>query len=307
VTATLELSAGPARVVLAPQLGGAIARYEWNGKPVLRPTPKGALDAGDVQRMSSYPLIPFSNRIADATLHWKETAYPLRRYLADQPHAIHGNGWRRAWDAVEHAPARATLALDHSAAGERAREWPFPYRALQTFALAGEALTMTLSIENTGAAPFPFGLGWHPFFPRTPATVLGFAAMGVWQTDASVLPTRLDPLPSIWDFALPRPIDATVLDHCFTGWRPPATPRWSERGLSATISADATCAHLVVYVPPERDFLAVEPVTHMTDAFNRADAGQRDTGTRVLAPGARFSCTMRVAVAACGSASPLDR
>jgi aldose 1-epimerase len=51
-----------------------------------------------------------------------------------------------------------------------------------------------------------------------------------------------------------------------------------------------------VYVPPERDYLAVEPVTHMTDAFNRADAGQRDTGTRVLAPGATFSCTMRLSV-----------
>jgi aldose 1-epimerase len=50
----------------------------------------------------------------------------------------------------------------------------------------------------------------------------------------------------------------------------------------------------VVYVPPDRDFFAVEPVTHMTDAFNRAARGERDTGTRHLAPGASRCCTMRI-------------
>jgi galactose mutarotase-like enzyme len=33
----------------------------------------------------------------------------------------------------------------------------------------------------------------------------------------------------------------------------------------------------------------------MTDAFNRASE-DRDTGTRVLAPGASFSCTMSISV-----------
>ena len=66
------------------------------------------------------------------------------------------------------------------------------------------------------------------------------------------------------------------------------------RRLAAEIGADAACDHLVVYVPGGANFLAVEPVTHMTDAFNRADRGEPGTGTRVLAPGAHFSCTMRI-------------
>lgn len=296
MTTALELSSGPTRLVLAPQVGGAIAAYEWNGAAILRPTPSEALAAGEVQRFASYPLIPFSNRIANATLHWNGASYPLPRYLPGHPHAIHGNGWRRAWEVVEQAPAQATLELVHTAAGEAAREWPFAYRARQRFDLADQALAMTLEIENTGEAPFPFGLGWHPFFPRTAATVLGFAAAGVWHTDATVLPTRREAVPSTWNFARSRSIGAITLDHCFVGWRPPATLRWPERGVCASVSADAACSHLVVYVPPASDYLALEPVTHMTDAFNRADAGERDTGTRVLAPGARFSCTMRLFV-----------
>jgi aldose 1-epimerase len=51
-----------------------------------------------------------------------------------------------------------------------------------------------------------------------------------------------------------------------------------------------------VYAPPGRGFVAVEPVTHQTDAFNRAAAGAPDTGTRILAPGQSFSCTMRLTV-----------
>ena len=60
------------------------------------------------------------------------------------------------------------------------------------------------------------------------------------------------------------------------------------------IEADSACSHLVVFVPSARDYLAVEPVTHMTDAFNRAARGDRDTGTRWLGPGEARSCTMRV-------------
>ena len=61
-----------------------------------------------------------------------------------------------------------------------------------------------------------------------------------------------------------------------------------------TIQADSACAHLVVYIPAQRDFLAVEPVTHMTDAFNRCARGESGTGTRWLKPGESCSCTMRI-------------
>ena len=44
-------------------------------------------------------------------------------------------------------------------------------------------------------------------------------------------------------------------------------------GMRATLAADRACGYLVVYAPPERDFVALEPVTHETDAFNRSAAG----------------------------------
>ena len=82
-----------------------------------------------------------------------------------------------------------------------------------------------------------------------------------------------------------------------TTWRSTMSSR-SGPGMRTTLAADRACRYLVVYAPPAGDFIALEPVTHETDAFNRHAQGNADTGFRTLAPGAAFSCTMRVAASA---------
>jgi len=304
VTETIELRAGAARAVIAPAIGGSIAAFEFDGRPILRPTPEQALAHGMVRSFACFPLIPFSNRIADATLHWAGRNYGLTRYVDAERHAIHGNGWQRAWGVTRRDASSVAIELEHDASGARALEWPFPYRARQRFDLVARdaqtiRLTLELDIENTGNDAFPFGLGWHPYFVRDLETELGFAAGGVWHTDPSRLPTQLDAVPPKWNFDPPRPLGAAEIDNCFTGWRAPATVRWPTRKLAAEITAAPVCDYLVVFVPPEESggtsFFALEPVTHMTDAFNRAGDGSA-TGTRVLAPGACFSCTMGISV-----------
>jgi len=305
VTEIIELRAGPSRVNVAPAIGGSIAAFEYEGQPILRPTPEQAIAEGAVRNFACFPLIPFSNRIADAKLRWAAREYALTRYVDRERNAIHGNGWQRAWSVARREPSGLTMELEHDASGARAQEWPFPYRARQRLDLAANALAMKLTlelrIENTGSEAFPFGLGWHPYFHRDLQTELGFSATGVWQTDPVRLPTRLGPVPPEWNFHPPRPVGTTVLDNCFAGWRSPATVRWPARKLVAQVAASPACDFLVVFVPASegegdaKPSFALEPVTHMTDAFNR-DHENRDTGTRVLAPGASFSCTMSISV-----------
>jgi aldose 1-epimerase len=149
-----------------------------------------------------------------------------------------------------------------------------------------------MSITNAGPVAFPFGLGWHPFFPREPATRLGFSAASMWETDATVLPTHESRGHAPFD--PPRAIEGAALDNAFAGWPGEATLEWPASGLGVRLDADRMLDHLVVYIPPGRDFLAVEPVTHMTDAFNRDARGLPHTGTRYLPPGQSRSCTMRI-------------
>jgi aldose 1-epimerase len=298
---TLELAAGAARVLLLPATGGAIGTFTVDGETVLRPMPDDADATADVKSTACYPLVPYSNRIRNAELTFAGVRYALARNFGDHPHAIHGVGWQRAWNVAGASRSRARLMLVHDAVGATKSAWPWPFRATQTFDLAAQGvratLTATMTIENTGDAPFPFGLGWHPFFPRDTTTTLEFAARSVWRNDATQLPVeRLDAMGG-WSFAPARDPGGTTLDNVFAGWGGRATLRSTRTGRATTIEADSACGCLVVFAPTCGDFVAVEPVTHETDAFNRAAAGAPATGMRVLPAGAAFSCTMRIASA----------
>lgn len=302
MTPPLHLDAGAAHVLLLPGIGGAIGAFSWRDEHVLRPLPDGAIAAADVRRAASYPLVPYSNRIRAAQLDFSGNAYALKRNFGDHPHAIHGVGWQRAWRAGAVSATRAILSLDHDTQDDGDHAWPWPFRATQCFDLATgprhATLTATLTIQNIGPASFPFGLGWHPFFPRDATTNVSFAADAVWINDTTQLPQQHIRATGSWDFASPRPFGAETIDNVFCGWAGTATLRSPARGIVTRIDADSACRWLVVYAPAGRDFVALEPVTHETDAFNRHAAGETQTGTRVLAPGAAFSCTMRIAVAA---------
>ncbi len=304
----LALAAGGARVDLAPAVGGAIARFALEGVEVMRPMPADALAAGNVRLAASYPLVPYSNRIRDASLLHDGRVHRLARNFGEHPHAIHGVGWQRAWRVLDAGAGHAVLSLEHAARDDEARAaWPWPFEAMQAFALCADArsaqLAVTLTLRNRGDAPFPFGLGFHPFFTRDATTTLRFDAEGAWRNDATQLPVEHVPAAEVFDghpresgdpaTSSARRLAGADLDNVFTGWRGRAALDTPSR-LRVDVAGDSAMRFLVVYAPPGRDFVAVEPVTHETDAFNRAARGAQGTGTRVLPPGAAFSCTMRV-------------
>jgi aldose 1-epimerase len=56
---------------------------------------------------------------------------------------------------------------------------------------------------------------------------------------------------------------------------------------------------LVVFTTPERDNIAVEPVSHVNNALNimaQSGAVAEDLGVVVLQPGQTYSCEMRIEV-----------
>src|SRR3954454_4697944 len=145
MSATLELACADARVVLAPGIGGAIAAFRCGGVDVLRPSAAAALAAGDVRGLACYPLVPYSNRIADAILHFAGQRYVLARNFGDHPHAIHGVGWQRPWTVVDAAPDRAMLGFAHRPDTDDARAaWPCPFDATHAMHVTGNGNATTL-------------------------------------------------------------------------------------------------------------------------------------------------------------------
>ena len=291
----LSLRTDRLAVDLAPEAGGAIARFAVLGEggaagDVLRPASPEALASGTGKDAACYPLVPFSNRIANGRLAFDGEEINLAPNWPGIRHPIHGDGWSRAWTVARHNARSAELVYQYDGkSGEsqsdgRGTGWPFRYRATQLFTLDEAGLTVRLSLDNLEDRPVPAGLGLHPFFRRDPDSELACNLGGVWRTDSEVLPVEHMPLPSVWDFSASRPVDGLNLDHCFDGWDGRAVITWPRRGLRLDLSATQAFRHLVIYVPARvpigQPFFCVEPVSHANGAVGttRLAAGATLTG-----------------------------
>jgi aldose 1-epimerase len=287
----IELRAGALELGLCPGLGGAITRFCHDGRDVLRPAGAAFPTGGDPRLAGCFPLVPFSNRIADGRFRFRGRTYQLPRNFPPEPHAIHGQGWQHPWQVAELTPTRAALTFAHAVP-----DTPLDYRARQRFELDAGGLAVTIELTNAGRRPMPAGLGLHPYFVRTAGVRLRARLDHVWLADARKLPRERVPVPARWDFASGLRVTTLELDHCFEGWDGRAEIHWPESGLTLEIEADPVFGHLVVYVPAGEDLFCVEPVSHVNDGFNLLDRGVSGTGVRVLAPGAALAGTIRFRV-----------
>jgi aldose 1-epimerase len=286
----ISLESGSLRCTLSAEAGGSVVGL-WlaeeavfaplalsNGEPLQPPT--------TLPRAGSYPLVPYSNRIANAQLHWQNHAYSLTPNFAPEPHSIHGVGWQRAWEVLHYTDQNATLRYVHAPD----THWPFAFEATQTFALTHDTLSMEMSVTNVGTLAAPFGLGWHPYFAKRPHARINFSAARRWEMGVDNLPTLRTP-------SLGIDADCTPLnvDHCFDGWSGELHLR--DETLHTVVRSDLK--FLVVYTRPDIDAIAVEPVSHVNNAFNMLVTQRYDEktlGVRILQSGETMRARVSVQV-----------
>ncbi len=279
----LVLELHETRVTLDPRRGGAIRDLSWRGCDILRPTPADAGD--DPFDTACFPMVPFVNRIAHGRFEFGGRTVQLERNWSEDPHPLHGQGWRKPWSAVSESASHATLRLEGGA-----DEWPWRYRCEQHFHLQPDGLSVELSVENLSAEPMPAMLGLHPYFPEAARAQLRARLPWVWLTDETALPLQEALTPPSWLFEPARAIKAVPLDHGFSGWNGIASLRWPDR--TVTVSAPTT-HFLHVYAPADHDYFCIEPQTAPLGALSRG-AGE----ATVVAPGERTSLRVHFGVGA---------
>jgi aldose 1-epimerase len=279
----IRLEAGALACEIEPRLGGCIAGLWLGGEPVLRSTPAAQLTSS--RQAGSYPLVPFSNRIGGARLHWLGTQHPLVRNNGAEPHAIHGVGWQRPWEVLDSDERSVLLSYEHKPDSS----WPFAFDSSQTMQLSPGALALTLSLTNQSSQAAPAGLGWHPYFIKRARSHLTFDATGRWEMGSDKLPEQHRPHRGL-------NVDCAGLDvdHCFDGWS--GVAQLSDERLRITLTS--SLRRLVVFTNDTRDTIAIEPVSHVNNAMNLAAAGAdpAQLGLVVLQPGESFSAQMTIEV-----------
>lgn len=277
----IKLAAGDWRATLRPELGGAVTALSWRGVDVLRPAP---CEAADPLLAACFPLVPYANRIDGGRFVFMGREIRLTPTPEFEPHALHGEGWRRPWAVQAEDGRSAALVLDHDRG-----DWPWRWAARQHVGLDEAGLTISLSVTNTDDVPMPAGLGLHPYFVRPDHGRLRVKAEAVWRVDERLIPTDLAPPGEVFDWAEgPRIEDAPFIDNAYDGWTGKAEIVGSQH--TVLITSDASRLH--VYAPVGETFICLEPVTHRPDAIHAP--GDESSGLVNLAPGESLALSMRV-------------
>jgi aldose 1-epimerase len=260
----LTISAGDSICGIYPCLGGSIASWTVGGQPMLMSASPEAAENGDVTCTGSFPLLPYSNRIAYGRFALEDENFQLPPHPTGYPHANHGVGWLEQWAVKEHRTDRISLLLDFGANAH----WPWPFRAEQSFEIGEDSLTLTLSATNTASGTVPLAFGHHPQFDSAGAR-LRFSARSFYPTQTDGLPgDPLTPPPDV-DFSNMRSVGGCLIDNIYGGWNGDARIEWEGRHRALEISS--SLPHAVLYTPVESRFFCFEPVPHLINALNRVD------------------------------------
>ena len=279
------LRVGAARAVLRPQAGGRVCSLtlvhpDGHAVPVLYQYTDAGVDSLNWAKGGIYPLVPYSNRIAQGQLHTANGTVALPPHPNAQPHTLHGHAHVLPWTVVTHDDMSAHLRLDSPACAA----WPWHLQADMCFRLTAHALQLDLSLTHLGAGDMPAGIGFHPYFLHHENARLRYHAGRRWLTDVGCLALGSEPLSQPEGYDAPKPLAPGMLTDYLSEWDG-ALELELPQGEVLGLQTDAVLSHLVVHRPPQPLYLCLEPVSHVADGFNLAVRGVPGTGAVLLPSG----------------------
>jgi aldose 1-epimerase len=288
--------------------------FSW--RPVLEDGPRemlwadAAFDSGETRPSGSgIPLLfPFPGRIGGAAFTFNGRDYHLEPGDA-YDNAIHGFVFNRPWRVVEQTDSRVVgefqASIDDASILEH---WPADFRIRVSYVVRGRELLSDIHYENTGEGPLPCGFATHAYF-RLPLTEGGAASDTIvtapvhkfWQLDRMIPTGQIQSVPTDKQLAAGLRLNDHQFDTVFTDMRPDAGGllRTSlvdpANGRTVTQTFDSSFTQCVVYTPPHREAICLEPYTCVPDAIRLAAEGY-ETGLQILKPGESRQTTISIAI-----------
>jgi len=305
---------------IAPDLGFNCFRFQVpdRGRPLDILWAEDAFEGGKKRPSGSgIPILfPFPGRILGTSFTFEGREYPL--VAGDgRGNAIHGFVLDRPWRVVEKSDSHVTGEF-HAARDDRSllERWPADFRIAVTYSLAGASLSIAIELDNPDDRPLPFGLGLHPYFAVPLGATIGatgsasassadVGATGsasaadhcrvtvpvrrAWELADMIVTGRQHPAESIAPIASGMRFADMRLDNVFGGvefQNGRCTARIDDpaSGRAVMLTFDETFPVCVVYNPPHRQAVCIEPYTCIPGTRGPGDTSL-EAGWRFLAPG----------------------
>lgn len=254
---------------------------------------------------SGIPLLfPFPGRLQGTTLHWAGRDYALTAGDG-RGNAIHGFAHELAWRVIDQQPHRITGEFQADVdCPELLKHWPGDFRIQATYEVREFGLYAVYLLENPGKHDLPCGFGTHPYFrlplggSRADACRVSLPVAAQWELSEMIPTGRRITLPNAPTLQAGQPFAAMHYDDVFTDlwfadeWAT-ATITDPESQARIEVRFDDAFRECVVYTPPHREAICIEPYTCVPDAFRLKERGI-SAGLRVLPAGQSFEARMEI-------------
>lgn len=278
----ITLDNGRLRLALDPSMGASVHRLEGRISSAWRPICEGEDAPQTALQSALFVMAPFANRARENRLVAGDKCWPVTPNT-DEPLALHGSLWAKAWERGETSATHATLSAQHTG------DTPYPFAARLDVRLDESAARFTLTLTNTGSDEVPVGMGFHPYFPRLPDTEIRFAARDCWSEGEDYLPLEKRRPDDTTDYTHWRPLVPGWQNTCYGGWNGVAEIDQPSLGYRLTLRAEGGLTHLMTYWEDGLGRFALEPQSHLS-GLTAARAG----GLHVLGPASSLSQSMQL-------------
>ena len=278
------------RFVVVPELGGIVRqlslRKDLTLFSVLKTPPTPHTLEADTQSASAL-LFPFASRIPEGRYKFLGKEYQLAQNESGTSNAIHGLVRKQKFSLEEQSikAEQASIKLSYSLKDLEGYPFDVAFTILYTLHIDGR-FVLKYEATNTGSEPSPIMFGWHPYFH------LGHETADAWKIkipseqivdfDDNMIPIGSKPFTNDQPMLLYK----KALDNCFIvkSNSGTAVTELISDNQHVTLhieqeSGEGKFNYLVVYTPPAKDCVAIEPLTSNVNAFNNGE------GLNILAPG----------------------
>jgi aldose 1-epimerase len=237
-------------------------------------------------------LFPFPNRIKDARYTFENKEYSLEINDIESQCAIHGLIAFERFELLSQTENKAKLQYIYQ--GQNAG-YPFPFEFTVEYSLSANQLKIVAEGINTGETNMPVGFAWHPYFGFGSAPIGDMEINAPRRVKIELSERNIPTGESETERAGLIPLRNTILDNVFTlpedDTKAESTIELrykKKRLLVSQKTGKHKLNYFMLYTPPSRDCIAIEPQSCNTNAFNNEE------GLVVLKPGKKVKYEMSV-------------
>ncbi|MDP1994626.1 MAG: aldose 1-epimerase [Ignavibacteria bacterium] len=225
-------------------------------------------------------LSPFAGRIREGKFTFNSAVHQLAKNYPEENNACHGFVYNRTFSVIEKTigEAFASCTLEYQYQGDFPG-YPFMYSIQLTYKLSElEGLTCTTKIVNDSDEQIPLSDGWHFYFD------LGMDINNLKLKTENCEMMELDPhmIPTGKREIFDEFIDGKIIgdrkfDSCFKIMNTGKTETRlisEDRNLNLCIwqeAGEGKYQYFVIYTPPDRKTIAIEPMTSNINSFNNGE------------------------------------